>query len=204
MHVTVNKHASMGKAKRTPLPLSGELRSLNIELVERHYYKKPDPPSYTILVVSDAPDLVVPVICKRVQNVEARVVMAKTFAKDPMAIRDMGIQPDCVFLDHAIGVVKPIHKQKVFNAVFRILKYRGLLVTMQRESFKENNTGFVPTFMQEASSPYPATPYPSNPTALRGFLYNAGFEPIYETARWLQYSAYACVKGSSKGIAHAR
>lgn len=203
MHVSVNKHASMGKAKRAALPLSGELRSVNIELVERHYYKKPKPP-YTVLVISEAPDLVVQEICKRLQNIETCIVLSKTFAKNPTAIKEMGIQPDCVFLDHAIGVVKPVYKQAVFNTVFRILKYRGLLVTMQRESFKENNTGFVPTFMQEASSPYPNTPYPSNPTALRGLLYNAGFEPIYETARWLQYSAYACVKGSSKGVAHAQ
>ena len=107
-------------------------------------------------------------------------------------------------MDHAIGTVQPLYKQRIFNAAFRILKYRGLLVTTQRESFKENNTGFVPMFMQEAVSPFPNTPYPSNPTSLRNLLYNAGFDPVYETARWLQFSAYASVKGSSKGVSHAR
>lgn len=203
MHVTVNKRASMGKAKRAPLPLSGELRSVNLELVERHYYKKPQPP-YTILVISDTPDLVLQEICKRLQDIEGRTILNKTLAKDPTALSSIELQADCIFLDHAIGAVKPIYKQRLFNAVFRHLKYRGLLVTTQRESFKENNTGFVPTFMQEASSPFPNTPHPSNPTALRSLLYNAGFDPIYETARWLQFSAYACVKGSSKGVSHAQ
>jgi len=202
MDVQINKRATMARPKRKPLPLSGELRAVNLELVERHYLNKTKPP-YIILVISDTPDLVLQDICKRLQNVESHIVLSKTLAKDPEAFHRVKIQADCIFMDHAIGAIKPIYKQKMFNAVFRTLRYRGLLVTTQRESFKENNTGFVPTFMQEASSPFPTAVHPSSPTALRNLLYNAGFEPIYETARWLQFSAYACVKGSSKGVRHA-
>lgn len=201
MDFQINKRATMARPKRGPLSLSGELRAVNLELVERHYLKKTKPP-YIILVISDTPDLVLQDICKRLQNVESHVVLNKTLARDPEAFQSVKVQADCIFMDHAISVVKPIYKQKMFNAVFRNLRYRGLLVTTQRESFKENNTGFVPTFMQEAA-PFPIAAHPSNPTVMRNLLYNAGFEPIYETARWLQFSAYACVKGSSKGVRHA-
>lgn len=203
MQVQINKRATMTKPKRGPLPLSSELRQINLELVEKHYAKKPKPP-YTILVISDTPDLLLREICTRLQKIETRTILCKTLSKNATALQSVDLNADCVFMDQAIGSVKPIDKQKVFNIVFRILKYRGLLVTTQRESFKENNTGFVPTFMAEAPAPFPVNPYPCNPTALRNLLYNAGFDPIYETCRWLQFSAYACVKGSSKGVHHAR
>lgn len=203
MQVHVNKRATMGKPKRGALPVGSELRTVNLELVVRHYSKKAKPP-YCILVISDTPDLVLADICKRLQNLESRTVLTKTLASNPSALSLIDIQADCIFLDQAIGAVKPEYKQRVYNAVFRHLRYRGLMVTTQRECFKENNTGFVPVFMQDASSPFPNTPYPSNPTSMRNMLYNAGFDPIYETARWLQFSAYACIKGSSKGVSHAR
>lgn len=203
MEVRINKRATMTKPKRGAISLSGELRIVNLELIEKHYIRKPKPP-YRMLVVSEAPDLVLSDICKRLQNIESRTVLTKVLLKDPGALAKLDMQADCVFLDHAIGTVPPLYKQRIFNAAFRILKYRGLFVTTQRESFKENNTGFVPMFMQEAVSPFPNAPYPSNPTSLRNLLYNAGFDPVYETARWLQFSAYASVKGSSKGVSHAR
>lgn len=203
MEVQINKRATMTKAKRGALPLSGELRMVNLELIEKHYIKKPKPP-YTMLIISASPDLVLSDLCKRLQKIESHIILTNTLIKSPDALSSVEMSADCVFMDHAIGTVKPIYKQRIFNAVFRILKYRGLLVTTQRESFKENNTGFVPVFMQEAISPFPNAPYPSNPTSFRSMLYNAGFDPIYETARWLQFSAYASVKGSSKGVFHAR
>lgn len=193
----------MTKPKRGAITLSGELRMVNLELIEKHYIRKPKPP-YRMLVVSAAPDLVLRDICNRLQNIESRTVLTKVLLKDPGALAKLDMQADCVFLDHAIGTVPPLYKQRIFNAAFRILKYRGIFVTTQRETFKENNTGFVPMFMQEAISPFPDSPYPSNPTSLRNLLYNAGFDPVYETARWLQFSAYASVKGSSRGVSHAR
>ena len=203
MEVQINKRATMRKPKKGSLSLSGELRMVNLELIEKHCTNKPKPP-YRMLVVSAAPDLVLKDICNRLQSIESRTVLTKVLVKNPDALSKLDMQADCVFLDHAIGTVPPLYKQRIFNAAFRILKYRGLFVTTQRETFKENNTGFVPMFMQETISPFPESPYPSNPTSLRNLLYNAGFDPVYETARWLQFSAYASVKGSSRGVSHAR
>ena len=70
MEVQINKRATMTKPKRGSISLSGELRMVNLELIEKHYIKKPKPP-YRMLVVSEAPDLVLRDICKRLQNITA-------------------------------------------------------------------------------------------------------------------------------------